>query len=116
MNHRESIRKIARRLPHIPRHTVAEVLEVASEVWSEELTKPGAEVALVAMGKLYVEVHEMKIAGAIQERLKKAHGTAPKKTKRFSFRLHPSGKLRKQVQIAHRETEESEDDDDEEDA
>ena len=39
MYHRDVIAKIARRLPHRTQRDVAEVVEVLTEVWSEELIK-----------------------------------------------------------------------------
>jgi nucleoid DNA-binding protein len=75
MYHREVIAAIARRLPHRTRRDVAEVVEVLTEVWLEELTN-GSEVIVPDIGRLHIEVQDMKAGGALayQGRLRRVYG------------------------------------------
>jgi nucleoid DNA-binding protein len=107
MNHRQTIQAIARRLPHLQRHDVAEVLEVAAEVWSQELAAPGGTVTLVDMGKLEVEAQQMRVGGAIREKLEEQPGSAPETIQRLYFRFRPSGWLREKVKKGYETTQET---------
>jgi nucleoid DNA-binding protein len=78
MNHRETVQTIARHLPHVERHTVAEVLEVAGEIWAQELAKPGGSVTLVNLGVLHVEIQDRPMT-------------------RMYFRFRPKGWLKEKV-------------------
>ena len=51
MYHRDVIAKIARRLPHCTQREVAKVIEVLTEVWSEELIN-GKEIIVPDVGRL----------------------------------------------------------------
>ena len=64
MYHRDVIASIARRLPHRTRRDVAEVVELLTEVWSEELIK-GREVIVPDIGRLSIEVQDMRAGGAL---------------------------------------------------
>ncbi len=77
MNHRQTVQAVVRRLPHLQKHTVAEVLEVAAEVWAAELAQPGGTVIVTNLGRLYVEAQQMQVGGAVRDRLEAEHGTAP---------------------------------------
>lgn len=101
MNHRQTIQAVARRLPHLQRHQVAEVLEVAAEVWADELATPGGVVALVNLGRLYVESQQMQLGGAVRERLEAQYGTAPKTIQWLYFRFRPAGWLRELVEDSY---------------
>ena len=75
MYHREVIAAVARRLPQHTRSDVAEVVEVLTEVWSDELTS-GGEVVLPDIGRLSIEVQVMQAGGALAQhgRLRRVYG------------------------------------------
>lgn len=104
MNHRQTVIAVARRLPHIERHTVAEVLEVTGEIWAAELAKPGSTVTVIHLGKLYIEAQQMRAGGAVRDKLKAQHGTAPNTIRRIYYRFRPSGWLKEMIEEAHEET------------
>jgi nucleoid DNA-binding protein len=106
MNHRQTVQAVARRLPHLPKYTVAEVLEVAAEVWAAELAQPGSVVTVVNLGKLHVETQQMQVGGAVRDRLEAQYGTAPTKIRRVYYRFRPSGWLKELVEEAHEQTQE----------
>lgn len=83
MNHRQVVQAVGRRLPHVARHTVAEVLEVAGEVWAEALSKPGGMIVLINLGRLSVDV--------------KPGVLGDEKVQRIYFRFRPAGWLKEQV-------------------
>jgi len=64
MYHRDVIAKIARRLPHRTQRDVAEVVEILTEVWSEELLN-GKEIIVPDVGRLSIEVQNIKAGGAL---------------------------------------------------
>jgi len=98
LNHRQTVQAVARRLPHLKRHTVAEVLEVAAEVWADELAQPGNSITLMDLGKLYVEAQQMRVGGAVRDRLGVADGI---RIRRLYYRFRPSGWLKAQVEEAY---------------
>ena len=104
MNHRQAIQAIARRLPHLQRSAVAEVLEVAGEVWSQELAQPDRSVTLINLGRLEVEVQQMRVAGVIREKLIQEDKQAPARIRRLYYRFRPSGWLRELVEANYEET------------
>jgi len=73
--HREVIAAVARRLPQHTRRDVAEVIEVLTEIWSDELAN-GGEVVLPGIGRLSIEVQAMKAGGALAQhgRLRRVYG------------------------------------------
>ena len=75
MYHRDVIAAIARRLPHRTRRDVTEVIDLLVEVWAGELVK-GEPVRIPCIGKLTIEVQDMKAGGAIQNRarLRRVYG------------------------------------------
>lgn len=75
MYHREVIAEVARRLPHRTQRDVAEVVEVLIEVWSEALVK-GEGVIVPDIGRLSIEVQDMKAGGALDKygRLRRVYG------------------------------------------
>jgi nucleoid DNA-binding protein len=105
MNHRQTVQAVARRLPHLERHQVAEVLEVAAEVWAEALSKPGDTITLVNLGRLYVEAQRMQVGGAVREKLEAQYGTAPETIRRLYYRFRPSGWLRALIEEAYEKEE-----------
>ena len=94
MNHRQTVQAVARRLPHLQKHTVAEVLEVAAEVWAAQLAQPGGAITIVNLGRLHVEAQQMQVGGAVREKLEAQHGTAPATLQRLYYRFRPTGWLR----------------------
>ncbi|MBA3871075.1 MAG: hypothetical protein H0X30_18180, partial [Anaerolineae bacterium] len=87
MNHRQTIREISKRLPRLKRRDVAEVLEVMTELWLDELAQPGQTVTVADLGKLVVEVQTMRSGGVIKRRLQELRGNeAPKIHKRVYVR------------------------------
>lgn len=104
MNHRQTVQAVARRLPHLQRHTVAEVLELVAEVWAEELAQPGSQVTLINLGKLSVDAQQMRVGGAVRDRLEAEHGIAPTTRLRLYYRFRPSGWLRDKIEEAYDKT------------
>jgi nucleoid DNA-binding protein len=97
VNHSETIREISKRLPHLKRRDVAEVLEVMTELWLNELAQPGQTVTIGDLGKLVVEVQTIRTGGGVQKLLQDRHGRAPKTMKRVYVRFRPTAKLRQAV-------------------
>lgn len=90
MYHRDVIAKIARRLPSRTQRDVAEVVEILTEVWSEELLK-GGEVIVPDVGRLSIEVQDMQAGGALGK-----HG----RLRRVYGRFRPTPNLKQQIQEA----------------
>jgi nucleoid DNA-binding protein len=88
MYHRDVIAKIARRLPHRTQRDVAEVVEILTEVWSEELLKR-EELIVPDIGRLSIEVQDMQAGGALGRygRLRRIYG-----------RFRPTPNIKKQMQ------------------
>lgn len=101
LNHRQTVQAVARRLPHLKRHTVAEVLEVTAEVWADELAQPGSSITLMDLGKLYIEAQQMRVGGAVRDRMEAEHVTAPTRLQRLYYRFRPSGWLKARVEEAY---------------
>jgi nucleoid DNA-binding protein len=91
MNHRQTITEISKRLPRLKRRDVAEVLEVMTELWLEELTQPGQTITVGDLGKLAVEVQTVRSGGAVGQRT----------LKRVYVRFRPTGKFRQHVLSAY---------------
>lgn len=75
MYHRNVVAKIARRLPHRTQRDVAEVIEILTEVWSEELLN-GKEIIVPDIGRLSIEIQDMQAGGALGKygRLRRIYG------------------------------------------
>jgi nucleoid DNA-binding protein len=93
MYHRDVIAKIARRLPHQTQRDVAEVVEVLTEVWSEELIN-GGEVIVPDIGRLRIEVQDIKAGGALIQ-----HG----QLRRIYGRFRPTRSLKKRIEEVNHE-------------
>ena len=106
MNHRQTVQAVARRLPHLQKHIVAEVLEVAAEVWAAEMAQPGGVITIVNLGRLHVEAQQMQVGGAVRDRLEAQHGTAPVTIRRLYYRFRPSGWLRDLIEETYEQTQE----------
>ena len=101
MNYQQTIAAISKRLPHLKRRDVAEVLEVMAEVWLDELAQPGQMVTVADLGKLVVEVQTLRSAGAIHQRLQQKHGSAaPHILRRVYVRFRPTAKFRQAIEAA----------------
>lgn len=87
MNHRQITTEISKRLPRLKRRDVAEVLEIMTELWLEELVQPGQTVTIADLGKLTVEVQTVRSGGAVGQRI----------LKRVYVRFRPTGKFRQRV-------------------
>jgi len=104
VNHSKTIREISKRLPRLKRRDIAEVLEVMTEVWCKTLSQPGQTVTVSDLGKLIVEVQDVRIGGAIRQQLQQKHGSAaPKTLKRVYVRFRPSASFREAIQAAYTE-------------
>jgi nucleoid DNA-binding protein len=98
MNHSETIQAIAQRLPHRTKREVAEILEVMEEVWLDELLKPGGSVQVAGLGRVSIEVRDIRSAGAVRQTLFEKHGSAARLTvRRLYVRFRPSAALRAAV-------------------
>src|SRR6187549_3935375 len=75
MNHRQTIAEISKRLPRLKRRDIAEVLEVMTELWLDELAQPGQTVTVADLGKLVVEVQNFHSGGTVQQRLQQKYGS-----------------------------------------
>ena len=93
MTHNELVREISRRLPRMKKRDVAEVLEVMAELWQEELAQ-GRAVAVTDLGKLAVEVQQMRSGGFMRRQLKGSRGIVPLTLRRIYIRFQPTTKLR----------------------
>ena len=106
MNHRQTIREISKRLPRLKRRDVAEVLEVMTELWLDELAQPGQTVTVTDLGKLVVEVQNFHTGGTVQQRLQQKYGSrTPKTLKRIYVRFRPTAKFRQASKAASIEKE-----------
>ncbi len=93
MYHRDVIAKIARRLPHRTQRDVAEVVEIMTEVWSEELMN-GKVITVPDIGRLSIEIQDMQAGGALGKygQLRRVYG-----------RFRPTPTLKQQIQEAELE-------------
>ena len=104
MNHSEMIAAIARRLPQRTRREVAEVLEVMEELWLEELISPDGFVTVGTLGKITVDVHSVRSAGAVRKTML-AHGVRASVLHRVVVRFRASSWLRSILLQAYEEGE-----------
>lgn len=90
MIYREVIAEVARRLPHRTQRNVAEVVEVLTEVWSEELVN-GRDIVVPDIGRLSIEVQDMQAGGALSQ-----HG----QLRRVYGRFRPTQALKARIEEA----------------
>jgi len=101
VNHSKTVREISKRLPRLKRRDVAEVLEVMTELWCKTLSQPGQTVTIGDLGKLMIDVQDVKIGGAIRQQLQQKHGSAaPNILKRLYVRFRPTAQFRQALQAA----------------
>ncbi|MBL8161309.1 MAG: hypothetical protein JNJ61_04930 [Anaerolineae bacterium] len=91
MNHRQTVAEISRRLPRLKRRDVAEVLEVMTELWLEELAQPDQSVTVADLGQLSAEVQSFRSGGAVGKRT----------VKRVYVRFRPTAKFRQTILTAY---------------
>jgi nucleoid DNA-binding protein len=65
MQKRQLVRQIARRLPDMTALQVEAVLEVAAELWADDL-QAGNWARIPGIGALMIDVQQLRVAGAIQ--------------------------------------------------
>ena len=94
MNHRQVIKRAARRFPDLTQQQIAEVLDVLVEVWSAALAQSD-DVVIRDFGRLTVEIQQMKTSGAIQAQM---GSSAPERLTRLYFRFYPVGSLRHRIE------------------
>jgi len=98
MNHRQTVTEISKRLPRLKRRDVAEVLQVMTELWLDQLAQPGQTVTVADLGKLLVEVQTFRSGGAVGRRT----------VTRVYVRFRPTGTFRQFVLNVHLKEGESE--------
>jgi len=85
---RNVIAQIARKLPHQTQRDVAEVVEVLTEVWSEELVN-GKEIIVPDIGRLRIEIQMIQAGGAVVQ-----HG----QLRRIYGRFRPTPSLKTRIE------------------
>jgi hypothetical protein len=95
---------IARRLPHRSKREVAEVLEVMIEVCNEQLSQPDRIIQFADLGRLSIDVHQFKAAGAVRKTLaENSSGDQPETLKRIVGRFRPAPRLRQAIEANYQE-------------
>ncbi len=106
MNTQQMVSQIARRLPKFRKWEVQEVIDVLLEVWQQELAQPDGELHLRGLGKLYVEIHPLRVNGVTRQALLRKYGSkAPEQIARRTIRFRPYDALRAEM---HQEAEQDE--------
>lgn len=99
MNHQELVAAIARRLPDRSRRDVTEVLEVMVEICTEQLSQPGHVVQIADLGRLSIDVHQLRASGAVCKTLIAHRGAdRPETLKRVVGRFRPAPRLRQAIE------------------
>jgi nucleoid DNA-binding protein len=105
MNHQELVAAIARRLPDRSRREVAEVLEVMVDVCIEHLSHPGQVVQITDLGRLSIDVHPLRVAGAVRKTLAEQIGSEqPETLRRIAGRFRPAPRLRQAIEAIYKES------------
>lgn len=95
MTYREMLSRIARRLPHVHRNDVHDVIDVMLELWRAELLSEDGEIHLHRFGVLYVDNHLMTASGVVRQHLEARLGAdTPVQIERHTIRFRPSQRLR----------------------
>ena len=97
MHHDETVAAVARKLYRFSKRDVAEVLEVLTEIWQEELLQPGAAIHIKGLGKLRIDEQEIATNAAVKRLLAAHQKHVPERLKRYYFRFYPSDKFKHQV-------------------
>lgn len=90
MRKRETMQAIARRLPHRTALDVEEILEVAVELWAAQLVA-GETIEIHGLGRLKIDVHWMRPAGAIPKRFSRV--------RRVFGRYRPAASIMSQLEV-----------------
>jgi nucleoid DNA-binding protein len=104
VNHQELVNAIARRLPHRSRREVAEVLEVMTDICIQQLSHPGQIIQIADLGRLSIDVHQLRVAGVVRKTMIEHHGAERTKTlKRIVGRFRPARRLRQAIETTIKE-------------
>ncbi len=104
MNHQELVTAIARRLPHRSKREVAEVVEVLVDICIEQLSQAGRVVQIADLGQLSIDVHQLRVAGAVRKTLLEYHGAErPVTLRRIVGRFRPAPRLRHAIESVIKE-------------
>lgn len=91
------INAIARKLYRFTRRDIAEMMDVMTEIWREELLKPDGYIQIAGLGKLYVEHQELPGAGIIHPLHLNSDQKSPLILRRVYFRFRPAEALKQAV-------------------
>ena len=104
MNHQQLVTVIARRLPHRSKRDVAEVLEVMVEICIEHLSQPKPVIQIADLGRLSIDVHQLRVSGAVRKTLADQHGPEhPATLARIVGRFRPAPRLRQAIESVIKE-------------
>ncbi len=104
MNHQELVAAIARRLPQRSKRDVAEVLEVLVEICTEQLSQPEQVIQIADLGRLSIDIHQLRVSGAVRKTLVDQHGPGhPDTLARIVGRFRPAPRLRQAIESAIKE-------------
>lgn len=104
MNHQQLVTAIARRLPQRSKHDVAEVLEVLVEICTEQLSQPEQVIQIADLGRLSIDVHQLRVGGAVRKTLADQHGPEhPDTLARIVGRFRPAPRLRQAIEAIYME-------------
>lgn len=104
MNHQELVAAIARRLPHRSRREVAEVLDVLVDICIEQLSHPDQTIQIADLGRFSLDVHPLRVGGAVRTTLRDHHGTdQPDTLRRIVGRFRPAPRLRQAITAFYEE-------------
>ena len=104
MNHQQLVTAIAQRLPHRSKRDVAEVLEVLAEVCTEQLSQPEQVIQIADLGRLSIDVHQLRVGGAVRKTLAAQHGPEhPDTLPRIVGRFRPAQQLRQAIETNYKE-------------
>lgn len=104
MNHQELVAAIARRLPDHSRREVAEVLEVMVEICTEQLSQPDQIIQIADLGRLSIDIHQLRVSGAVRKTLTDQYGPEhPDTLARIVGRFRPAPRLHQAIEATYKE-------------
>lgn len=104
MNHQQLVTAIARRLPHCSKSDVAEVLEVLVEICTEQLSRPDQIIQIADLGRLSIDIHQLRVSGAVRKTLADQYGPEhPDTLARIVGRFRPAPRLRQAIEAVIKE-------------
>ena len=105
MNHQQLVTAIARRLPHRSKREVAEVLEVMVEICTEQLSQPDQVIQIADLGRLSIDIHQLRVGGAVRKTLTDHYGPDhPDTLSRIVGRFRPALRLRQAIEAIYKES------------